>query len=485
MAYVNSSPAKLVAQVPKPPVVAAPTREDEARRDRSHDSRRRRSRLSRADAQDLQRVAGNRRRHADSARWCGASANAASSCCTTTARDSRRSSGWASSGRVRSKWIRDSRFRAYMGHKGWMALDASQGRRMSASCASLLVESYRHFASRRALAELDVANARCLKPTHCCLDGMSLNGVSLQDARLARSWLRAVNREGNACRRVPARIQQFSKEGSQHEITAIVSLTTVAVAAALVSLTLTASCAVSEAQTAAPNAESHRFTPSTLRVDPESSDSQATRRPCGTLTVPGEGSLERYFREAPAAFDNRTNGFDPQGPAFDDINEDTVVPLRSFNDNRFIFEEVETVADGLGPDVQCAGLPRMSPEHRHGWRQPDRRAPHRAPGTAAVRRVGGWFADPVAFDPPGHLRACALRRQRQHVPHFHQHCWAPASSRPSPTTRCWPFATRSPRRFVARRWKWRCSRPTTRRVSADSAGRASTPAWSRLRRMPI
>jgi hypothetical protein len=25
------------------------------------------------------------------------------------------------------------------------------------------------------------------------------------------------------------------------------------------------------------------------------------------------------------------------------------MPFRSYNDNRFIFEEVETVADGLGP----------------------------------------------------------------------------------------------------------------------------------------
>src|SRR5262245_48889484 len=53
--------------------------------------------------------------------------------------------------------------------------------------------------------------------------------------------------------------------------------------------------------------------------------------------------------EAPTGFDNRTNGFNVQGPAFDTINEDTVVPLRSFNDNRFIFEEQETIADGLGP----------------------------------------------------------------------------------------------------------------------------------------
>ena len=53
--------------------------------------------------------------------------------------------------------------------------------------------------------------------------------------------------------------------------------------------------------------------------------------------------------QAPTGFDNQTNGFDPQGPAFDTINEDNVDPLRSFNDNRFIFEEAEGVDDGLGP----------------------------------------------------------------------------------------------------------------------------------------
>jgi hypothetical protein len=58
--------------------------------------------------------------------------------------------------------------------------------------------------------------------------------------------------------------------------------------------------------------------------------------------------IER-LTEAPAGFDNLTNGFDEQGPAYDSIDEDTVVPLRSFNDNRFIFEEVETAGDGLGP----------------------------------------------------------------------------------------------------------------------------------------
>jgi CxxC motif-containing protein (DUF1111 family) len=53
--------------------------------------------------------------------------------------------------------------------------------------------------------------------------------------------------------------------------------------------------------------------------------------------------------EAPTGFDNLTNGFSEQGPPFETLNEDNVVALRSYNDNRFIFEEVETAADGLGP----------------------------------------------------------------------------------------------------------------------------------------
>jgi CxxC motif-containing protein (DUF1111 family) len=53
--------------------------------------------------------------------------------------------------------------------------------------------------------------------------------------------------------------------------------------------------------------------------------------------------------EAPQGFDNQTNGYTEQGPNFETITANTVVVLRSHNDNRFIFEEVETVADGVGP----------------------------------------------------------------------------------------------------------------------------------------
>ena len=75
-------------------------------------------------------------------------------------------------------------------------------------------------------------------------------------------------------------------------------------------------------------------------------------------TSSAQGAKEFPFlgpTEAPAAFDNRTNGFSPQGQPFDTIDEDNVVPLRSFNDNRFIFEEAETIPDGLGPTYNAQG----------------------------------------------------------------------------------------------------------------------------------
>jgi CxxC motif-containing protein (DUF1111 family) len=118
-------------------------------------------------------------------------------------------------------------------------------------------------------------------------------------------------------------------------------LTTAASAAVLVFM-----AGSGNAQTAYPNADSHHFTPSSRAVDPETDARVTTSIDAGTAVEPVSSGP---FREAPAAFDNRTNGFDPQGPAFDTLDEDTVVALRSFNDNRFVFEEVEAVGDGLGP----------------------------------------------------------------------------------------------------------------------------------------
>jgi CxxC motif-containing protein (DUF1111 family) len=123
------------------------------------------------------------------------------------------------------------------------------------------------------------------------------------------------------------------------------SLTMFGVSAALASLAIGSAAG----QNAVPNAEFNRFTPSTLGVDPETSTPEADLLGPSTEAVTPEPLPSGFLREAPAAFDNRTNGFDVQGPAFDTLDEDNVVALRSFNDNRFVFEEVEHVADGLGP----------------------------------------------------------------------------------------------------------------------------------------
>jgi len=63
----------------------------------------------------------------------------------------------------------------------------------------------------------------------------------------------------------------------------------------------------------------------------------------------GQFTFRSNVTEAPTGFDSKTNGFSLQGPPFDSLNENNVVPSRSYNDNRFIFEETETIADGLGP----------------------------------------------------------------------------------------------------------------------------------------
>jgi len=63
----------------------------------------------------------------------------------------------------------------------------------------------------------------------------------------------------------------------------------------------------------------------------------------------GSGHDSPKLTEAPTGFDNLTNGFDIQGPDFEKLDDDNVVPLASFNDNRFIFEEREGPDDGLGP----------------------------------------------------------------------------------------------------------------------------------------
>jgi len=89
-------------------------------------------------------------------------------------------------------------------------------------------------------------------------------------------------------------------------------------------------------------------------VDPATRDQSLRDRLTPRLVpieseLPGGAVAPAALSEARTGFDHLTNGFSVQGPAFDSLDEDNVVPLRSFNDNRFIFEEVERASDGLGP----------------------------------------------------------------------------------------------------------------------------------------
>jgi hypothetical protein len=115
-------------------------------------------------------------------------------------------------------------------------------------------------------------------------------------------------------------------------------LTTLGVAASCCAAIFSAG--LSSAQTAGDDNRVTRFT-AKGDISPETAVNSSLARDAAALAV--------VFTEAPAGFDGLTNGFDPQGPDFDTIGEDNVVPLRSMNDNKFIFGEVEGVKDGLGP----------------------------------------------------------------------------------------------------------------------------------------
>lgn len=112
------------------------------------------------------------------------------------------------------------------------------------------------------------------------------------------------------------------------------------------------------------------------RVDRDVSERKKRLNVIGIVADEGQANAE-LATEAITGFDNLTNGFTPQGMPFELIDEDNVVPLRSFNDNRFIFEEAETPADGLGPVyngqscVEChqnvvTGGASQVAEHRSG-----------------------------------------------------------------------------------------------------------------------
>src|SRR5215510_2645600 len=76
--------------------------------------------------------------------------------------------------------------------------------------------------------------------------------------------------------------------------------------------------------------------------------------------VEGQGAVEALTTDMDAKTDDLFNNFGARGTPIDECVADAVPPTARgngrFEDNKFIFEEEETVADGLGPtynDVGC------------------------------------------------------------------------------------------------------------------------------------
>ena len=202
------------------------------------------------------------------------------------------------------------------------------------------------------------------------------------------------------------------------------------------------------------------------------------------LSAPGARFHGVEMTEAPTGFDNLSNGFDEQGPPFEQINEDTVVPLRSFNDNRFIFEEVETNADGLGPtynaqscrechqNVVTGGASQVA-EHRTG----------RLDGDAFFESLGGSLIQSRATHPNIVERVAfeddirTFRISTNTLGNGFVECIADATLL---TIRDGQPAAMQGTALMGRSWKRK-----TGRESVVSDGRAGMPASSHSRRMLI
>jgi predicted DNA-binding protein (MmcQ/YjbR family) len=152
MAYINSSPAKLAAQVSKPPVVGAP------------------SIAMSPEEIDLLKTPKALKLRARLCKICLALPETDESVQfgTPVWRAGKKSFAMLydyGKGLTVQFWVgierqgpleMDPRFSIppYLGHKGWIALDASQGIN-ERELREFLIDSYRHFATRRALAKLD------------------------------------------------------------------------------------------------------------------------------------------------------------------------------------------------------------------------------------------------------------------------------------------------------------------------------------------
>ena len=154
-AYVNSSPAKLVARVPEPPVIAAPTVTMKPEE------------IDRLLAPAAQKLVARLRKTCDGLPECVEDRQMGSVVWRAGKRSFLLLHDYGK-GLMTQFWVgierqgplgMDPRFSIpkYMGHQGWISFDAA--RASPRELADLVLESYRHFASRRALKQLETARA--------------------------------------------------------------------------------------------------------------------------------------------------------------------------------------------------------------------------------------------------------------------------------------------------------------------------------------
>lgn len=130
------------------------------------------------------------------------------------------------------------------------------------------------------------------------------------------------------------------------------------------------------------------------------SGATAYEGPVGYFDRLGRNDKVPGLSQAPTGFDNLTNGYDKQGPGYETLNAANVVPLRSFNENRFLFEEVETVADGLGPTYNGQACRECHQNIVTGGASqlPEQRAGHQVQGTF-FESLGGSLIQARATNP--------------------------------------------------------------------------------------
>ena len=105
-------------------------------------------------------------------------------------------------------------------------------------------------------------------------------------------------------------------------------------------------------------------------------------------------------REALTGYDSLTNGFDPQGQDFTTLTAQSAVGLRSYNDNRFIFEEFETAAEGLGPTYNAQSCRECHQNVVTGGASQVTEQRYRPSAERQFFRFARWLVDPVTRNLP-------------------------------------------------------------------------------------